>query len=464
MKRRASARLAIPLASAALLGACATPVARRSYERKDLAQIPLQRLDLAVVVTPAQEAGEELDVSPFRTLVPSSLVIEKPADPAETQVLAAELGAALAGQGFELSRRLTPGAGLADDTTLEELVRTSTADAVLVVRAVPIDRFSMVEADRELTPVNLGIGVMRQDIVHEHKGRLYLGQLFLYLAGRGLRLLSRQAPDFPDGGRLTYGHPFLEYGLVLKDEVEGLSPELIELAAERYAIRLLAGLPEPRAGASGELARLTADADDDGPLQAFLDEVHWGLELGFQHRIETVEAPLRLGDRPVAALEGGDFAPSGIFQLLPRITYWSPGGVIFGLGVPLGFATQDLKRTLLLDNPEGGDALIQRLEVNGLKLVGVVLDASLEVPLSRHRPTLFLLPRAFLATEVWSLETHEGSLRTRSSVGLGADFLYRPAEGPVFVRAGLEARLGLDFAQGAVLAGFASTLGVGWLF
>lgn len=448
----------------ALSVGCATPVARRSYERKDLPQIPLQRLDLAVVVTAAQEAGDALDVTPFRTLVPGSRVVEQPADPAETAVLTERVSAELLGRGFGLARRLSPTAGLTDDTTLEMLVRTSTADAVLVVRAVPIDRFSMVEEGREMTPVNLGIGAMRQDTVHEHRGRLYLGQVFLYLAGRGLRLMSRQAPDFPDGGRLTYGHPFLEYGLVLKEEVPSLSPELIELAAERFTARLLAGFPAARAGAPGELARLTADADDDGPLQAFLDEVHWGLELSFQHRVESVEAPLRLGERPVAALQAGDFAPSGIFQLLPRATYWSPSGVIFGFGIPLGFATQDLRRTLLLDDPAGGDAQIQRLEVNGLKLLGVVLDASLELPLTRTRPTLFLLPRALLATELWSLETSEGSLRTRSSVGLGADLLYRPAEGRVFLRAGLEGRLGLDFAQGALLAGFASTLGVGWLF
>jgi hypothetical protein len=335
----------------------------------------------------------------------------------------------------------------------------------LVVRAVPIDRFSMVEVGTEIHSVNLGLGVVRTDKAREHKGRLYLGQVFVFSSGGGLRLASRQAPDYPDGGRLTYGHPFSEYGLVLKDEVPELTPETAEFAAERFAGRMLEGLlPEAKSGAPGELRRLTATADDDGPLQVFLDEVHIGVELGLQHRLESLEAPLRLGDQPIAALESGDFAPSGIFQLYPRVTFWSPSGVIFGLGLPLGFATNDLKRTLLLDAPDGGDALIRRLEVDGLQLVGLVLDGSLLVPLSKLRPILFLLPRAFVSTELWFLAGGDGASRTRTALGAGADLLYRPAEGSVFIRFGLEGRVGLDFVQGGLLTGFAGTLGSGWLF
>lgn len=443
---------------------CATPVARRSYQRADLEAIPIGRLDVVVVATAPEAAGDELDVAAFRTLVPESILLEKPADPRETEILVQGVKEELGRRRYAVQRVLTQSSGLGPQTTVDWAVRTSTADAVLVVRAVPIDRFSMVQEGNELAPVNLGFGIMRQETVREHRGRLYLGQMFLFLAGRGLRLQSRQAPDYPDGGRLTYGHPFIENGLVLKDEVPELSPELADLAAERFAARLLGSLPEPKPSAPAELARLSMAADDDSPLQAFLDEVHFGLELSLQHRVEVLEAPLSLGSRPVAALEFGDFAPSGLFQLMPRATYWSPSGVVFGVGLPLGFATQDLRRTLLLDDPDGGDAIIQRLHVDGLTVAGLLFDAGVLVPLSSVRPTLFILPRAFFSTELWFLGGLDGGPRNRTSLGAGADLLYRPGEGPVFLRLGLEARLGLDFAQGGLLTGFAATLGTGWLF
>ncbi len=450
--------------AASVVAACATPVARRSYERSDLDQLPIGRLDLVVVASAPEDAGAELDVEPFRTLVSESVLLEKPADAAESALLAAQVRAVVSQRGYVLGRVFTSTAGLDPSTRLDELVRTSTADAVLVVRAVPIDRFSVVDDAREFMTPNLGLGVIRNEKARELRGRLYLGQAFLFAAGSGRRLSSRQAPDYPDGGRLTSGHAFLENGLVLKEEVPALTDELRSLAAERFIARLLANLPTAKPGAPNELRNLAAASDDDGPLQAFLDEVHVGAELTFQHRLERLEAALVVGDQQVASLEAGDFAPSGVFQLLPRVTYWSPTGVIFGLGVPLGFATQDLRRTLLIDDAGGGDATIQRLEVDGLQLVGVVLDAGLLVPLSAVRPTLFLVPRGFFATEIWFLAGNGGAARTRSSVGAGVELLYRPADGPVFVRIGLEGRLGLDFAQGGLLSGFASTLGTGWLF
>lgn len=481
----------------ALVGCASERNVQRNYVRGDLGDVPLQSVELFVfVASPPREAGETLnDVKAFDPPEEDAVLALGSPEPATLRALAASVRSALEADGYRVTVdapalpavSTSSTASIAEDVpggartelaiapqtfTLRQLRERSKADAVLVVRAVPVDRFVVDFGGGsriEITALGRERVIEVKPVPHE--GRLLLGQAFLFDRKTGLRLWTKQVPDFPDGGRLTDGHPFLSYGFVA-GPIEGASKvsqsERAQPAARNFAAKVMEDFPKAQVGTPEGRARLDeVDAAVEQDVQSFFDEGHFVLDLGARYQQGPAKMRLELQSQALPDLTTGALAPNGSFGLVPRLTYLAAGGWAFSLAAPVAIIPGSFRRSYHRDAGAGdeflGDANAT-VEVNGGMSFGA--DATIG-PTILLSPTMILAPNAGAFFEVLSFDATPSSVvrdDTRTRFGLlgATDLWIRSAPTSAFFgRAGIAFRLGID-TSGDLAFGALFTAGVGF--
>ncbi|MCC7385449.1 MAG: hypothetical protein IT384_26605 [Deltaproteobacteria bacterium] len=495
---------------------CATAagVAERSFERSEAQRVELRTLDVVVVSAgPPRIAEERFNVRGFEPPEADAPLVVGPEDPATRDALVQSVRDELARRGFTVrlfhSAAGVPGAArsatvarartatatkartssmtpaesgthdesvtpaeadalLGTETTLASLLGSSQADAVLVVRAVPVDEFTL-DYGKGVYVQNTALG--RQKVRDyqpvRRRGRLLVGQAFLFDRRTGLRLWTRQAPDYPDEGRLEPGHPFLRSGVVLAEGQVLEGGALAAAATQQFVPRILDGLPSPKAGDPDARAALDAmDPSAETARQSFLDVGHVVVDVSAGYALETMSMELSFHEQPLDALGPGALAPGGLLRLTPRLGYLGAGGTLFSLGVPVTYASAGFGRTYFQENPSptagDPDARAVHVVAGGILSGGIELQIGTLIHLGGD---LSLVPRGGLFGDVWSIdagpaETVPKGARVRAGGLLGADVWMRGER--LFGRLGLDGRLGADF-EGAAAAGLSLSLGFGLL-
>lgn len=494
-------RCTLPILVLALSTGCAASArnVERTFRRDDLAGVRLRSLDVIVFAAgPPRVAGERLDVRGFEPpRLDEPLFVgeeELRTRDAVLEVVTARLEAA----GFEVAALLAsapapspirtssvasstssvavaaeaagrplgspPGHSparvlAAEDATLRRIAAGSTADGILVVRLVPVDRFSIdVGSGSRVEVTALGRERVEDSRPIPAEGRLLLGQVFLFDRASMMRLWTKQVPDYPEAGRLVPGHPFLEYGYV-HDGARGPMPserELAALAASRFGARILSDFPAPGDGTErGRLALLEADPEREARIAQFFDEGHLGVEVGTRWSLQRAGLELELGGRALPSLETGAIAPSGVFSIAPRLSYLSPGGVELAVALSFGFAPGSFSRSYWRD-PESPtladpDARAATVRVEGARTFCAEATIGLAIPIS---PRVFLVPSVGPAVEVWSLDGAPASVvgeteRLRLGAASGIDLWLRTADdGGFYGRIGAAAAVDVDTSSG----------------
>lgn len=461
----ANRRIALLFVCIALLGGCAssaTQVDARTYVRPEATQIRLKTLDVAVVVAgPPRVAEEKFAIASFPPPELDAPIARGQLDQTTMQAVATTLEHQLDNDGFALNFDVDV------NMTLKALLAGSTADGVLIVRAVPVDRFIVdVGQGSKTIETALGRERIRDFRPQPREGRLLVGQAFLYDRATGLRLWSKQAPDYPEGGRLTPTHPFLQYGYV---GTSSSSTQLAHAAADGFVRKMFEGFPSANAGDPAARAKLNAlDIDEERRAQSFRDETHVAVEVGASWGLEPSRVEGQLFETSFD-ISNGAITPVGIPRVAPRVSILTTSGWAWTFVLPLGMASSGFGRTYHVDNPapdlrEDRDQTA-RVKVNKTTMLGV--EAHLG-PTVRLSDLMVVVPRGGLFVDVWSIDATPGSVirgRTRVRLGaaLGSDLMFLPAsDGWFFGRVGADARIGAD-TGGPFILGFALSGGVGIL-
>lgn len=486
-----------PLIAALLLGGCAgssSNVSARDYRRPEADSVRLRKLEVVVVVAgPPRVAEDRLDVQGFP---PPELdgPLGLGAHEAETETaLVAWLKAHLRAQGFEAvihakhqaaealapvvvtSSLSAPPPPAPPPPSLPESLRSvfaqSSADAVLVLRAVPVDAFVLdVGTGTRLEETPLGRQQVRDYRPEKHEGRLLVGQAFLFDRASKLRLWSRQAPDFPEEGRLTPDHPFLRFGFVASSTLTA-PPSTKERAirgAERFGAAILEGLPAASEGSSEARAALDAlDSTAEAKRDAFFDEGHFAIDVAFAYGAETAQLELTMDQKPLATLDAGAVTPSGLIRGVPRVSYIASSGLVVSAALPFGVAPSGFGRTYFRDNENAnlGDPLDRaiRTKITSTLLLGPELSLGALLHLT---DSVFFLPRGGAFFEVWNVsaspkEVFPSLSRSRLGATVGADVWLRASE-TLYFRGAADLRVGADF-DGPFLFGMRLSAGIGIL-
>jgi len=487
------------LAAATLLAVgCATErgaVSERDFARPELGQLPLGSVDLIVVVAgPPRVAEGRFDVRGFDPVTLESPILAGKEDPATRDALAGELKKSLEAAGYRVnvitarvpmarpvitsstSSTAPPVAPvtaeaplLAEGQTIEALRTKSTSDALLVVRAVPVDRFTVdIGAGTRVEETALGRERVLDSKPITMEGRLLVGQAFLFDRESGLRLWSRQAPEYPNDGRLTRNHPFLATGYVAPEGQEGV-PSIVRAtaSARAFAKTILAAFPAATKGdPSARAALATLDLGAIAEQNAFFDVSHITLDLGLGWGQESSAVNLTLDDVALPSLGTGAVTPIGIGRLTPRIGYVAPGGRFYSATVPLVLSPSTFGRTYVQDNPrptETDPHRILRVEIDGMVGGGLQLEMG---QLFWLTPELCLVPRGGAFADVWLPDVSpapyaDGAAHVRVGAVLGVD-LWKRIGDRWFMRFGGDGRIGGD-VRGSFLIGGALSLGAGLL-
>lgn len=480
--RRLSIVLLLPMAGS--LAACASSTAgkatARAFERSDLDDVPLKRLAVWVVSRPpVEDEGELGDVPAFGVPRLDEELSPERVDPLMQRALLVEVEAWAQRAGYEV----VPASSPVPRPTLRRLLGETDADALLVIRVVPVDRFSLFEKVNEQTIIDTGDPtaqvLTRAEASVDRLGRLLVGQAFLFEPRSRIRLWSRQIPDFPETGRLTADSPFLKYGFVADDVEEVVdASDKARRAADAFVPSILAGFPEPHPGDPSTLEVLTSDeVQRKVRRDRFYDRNHVAIELSAAWELPSITASARtLQDvgaleaavTPLPDLGTGELAPAGVFELRPKAVWIQPGGLSFSVGAELGFIPNDYARTVFAaridpPSPTSPDQAVE-LSASGGLTVGGSLAVGRLVALS---PQLFLLPEVGAFVDVYAFDV-SGVVDDATHVTLGGQgelsLLVKPSEdSPFYVKTGAAGRLGGDF-MGGLLATLSLTAGVGLLY
>ncbi len=527
-------RPVVALAALLLSSACASTSgvgSGRVFKRDKVETVKLERLDVVVTVADVQTSGPQLNVASFdvpqvdaplmpasedartrdelvkalrerlkkrgfdarfiyagarRTAAPVEIA---PTAPTETSTVSVDPGGARITGTSSTAEALNPPAAppasttqppdarpdlvLEPGTTLGAAFQASDADALLVVRVVPVDAFYVFQSAQDATVLDLGqdIRAITDDTPTPRSGRLMFGQAFLYDTETRLRLWSKNLPEFPESNRITPNAAFLDYGFV----TELGQPELpverrAEIAATRFVQTMFADFLDPSAGSEAGRAMLAAvDPTMEAARQAFLDEGWLGLGVDVGWTGETAGAnvvflPSDTIPGRTIELGTGALAPSGVFRVTPRMDIVSPGGFTFEVAVPLGFGPGSFARTYHFDNPDAGLSDTDRgtrATISGPTTGGLEVAAGYVLPLS---PTFDLLPTIGVFGEAWFLDTSaaiEDDVHLRLGAQARLDAIIHPSPSSrFFVRTGGGVRIGVDTAGPAVF-GASLNLGVG---
>lgn len=494
------------------LTACATGtsgITERDFSRAGADEVPLRSLDLVVVVAgPPRVADDTFAVRGFAPPVDGTPLVEGVEHASTRDALAGELARQLRAAGFVVRVRTTaavapllpvpprvrttstasvstasatpalpepaaperaapavPGLSVTDD--LAAMRRDSQADAVLVVRAVPVDAFTLdVGAGTRWIDTPLGREQVRDFRPVRTEGRLMVGQAFLFERASGVRLWSRQTPDYPSDGRLIRSHPFLASGYV-QGEGEAAAPDIVRAtaASRAFARTILSGLPPARDGRPEARAALTSlDAEKLAARDAFFDEGHLLLDVSAGWSGETSDVDVTLGETLLQPLGAGAVTPLGMPRLAPRVAWLAPGGALYAATLTLGVGPSSFGRTYWRDNPQltTVDAhRAVRLTVSGVTSVGGQVDYGRVFAVGTD---VFVVPTLGAYFDVWTLDAApdpfvDAGLRLRVGGALGAEAWLRLSE-RWYLRGGASGRLGGDLAGGLTVGG-ALSLGLG---
>ncbi len=364
---------------------------------------------------------------------------------------------------------------LAEGTSLRDVLDSSEADAVMVVRAVVVDAFYFFDRSDERLIQEPGSGGISggQQVVDgravPRSGRLLLGQVFVFDRRTGLRLWSRQRPDFPEDGRLTPKSSLLNYGYVRADGEAALMPEAkAAKAAANFTKAILAPLPRPNEGTeAGRTALLELNPEQEQARQSFLDDGHLILQLDAGWSIESAGLDVVLDGEVIDSLGAGALAPLGVFRLTPRVGYQSTGGFVFSVGVPLGFAPNEFSRTYFIDNPDrnAGDPNHRgvSISVGAPRLGGLEMGGGKSFVLT---PKLLVQGSGGAFAEIWTFDAAPNTIVSdqrlyRFGIYGGGSLIYRVSQdGPMFLHTGARARLGWASA-GPAIYGLDLQMGLG---
>lgn len=491
MTRRGSTALFVAVACAACAAGGGPRVAQRTFERSELGDIALKRLGVVVVAAgPPRVADTTFAVRGFAPPELGDALLVGTEDPETRDALIGALEQTLGGKGFELelhssvhglpsvptttTATVAPpprgGRHLTEGQPLSELLSGSDVDAVLVVRVVPVDEFHLdFGTGTRVERTALGRERIKDFRPVRHDGRLIVGQAFLFDRRTGLRLWTRQTPDYPELGRLTPKHPFLAYGYVHRDQQTPL-PRTAELAARATAAfvgAVLADFPAPQAGVAGAREALEAiDIELEQTVQRFRDQTHVGLEISGSWGMEPAQLEVSLFDAELAPLDTGAVIPGGVPRVSPQLTVLTRSNLMWSIAVPITIAPSGFERVVHIDAPEG--ETVDRTSVLRIEQV-IGFGAELQLGTSlRLTQTTLLIPRGGIFGEVWSIDASpsvvlQNSTRVRLGVLGGADLMMlSDPDGWFFGRLGIGGRLGADI-EGAFIYGFQLSLGVGVL-
>ncbi len=497
--------------------------ASRVYQRRDLDKVPLRSIDIVVEVANSEFSELELKLRPYPPVSFDSALGQRATDAQAENAVVRSLARQLKKLGYQLSSgprpNLVPAVAqklplqvktsslsvtsttsatvppvvavvpkkgvqsavslkIVGSQTLREVCEASTADAVLVVRAIPIDRFyifqEQINAAQEFAETeNVATGGVggnvrgRRPVLHE--GRLLFGQAFLLDRRTGLRLWSKHLPDFPENGEIIKGHPILEYGIWGLPGQVAEGAERATSSAEAFTQRILNGFPFSHVGHQGygqELSKI--DVEAESRAEEYLDQGHLYLEIGTGWSLEQIGTDVVLDESvPLPSLGTGALAPSGAVRFArPRFTYVASGGWSFGLEGSFGTVPTNFSRSINLDDPRSNPSNPMPrtgvLAVDSASLVGGELQLGKLFFIGEN---LHLAPRAGLFLEAWQYSISPPDLvsssdHLRGGVHVGTDLHWLLAA-PFYWRVGGGFRLGLD-NQGPGYLGFDLSTGVGF--
>ncbi|MFO0725057.1 MAG: hypothetical protein U1E65_14855 [Myxococcota bacterium] len=468
-------------------------VSARDYRRPEADQVKLGVVDVVVVVSgPPRIAGDRLDVQGFPPIEGDTVLAGGPRETETEAALVKAVRAELSLLGLEahfLGRPAEPRLASTSSTsstssvavpaappaplpeTLEAALASSKADALLVVRAIPVDAFALdVGAGTHIEETALGRQQVRDFRPEKHEGRLMVGQAFLFDRQSKVRLWSRQAPDFPEEGRLTPDHPFLRFGYVASSTLTAPPSEALRAAraGERFGHAILEGLPHASAGTPEARAALdTLDPAAEAKRDAFFDQGHFAFDFAFAYGAETNQLELNLEGKALPTLSAGALTPSGLLRGVPRVSYIASSGLTLSASFAFGTAPSSFGRTYFRDNasPTLADPLDRAIQakLSGSSLYGPELTVG---GLMHISDSLFLLPRGGVFFEVWNVQATPAVAfpnlnRVRIGATAGGEAWLRMSEN-LYVRGALDLRLGADL-NGPFLFGFRLLAGLGIL-
>lgn len=460
-----------------LLAGCggSAALAPRAYERSGLETVPLRSVALVAIASPPVGLDDaNIDVDPYPPPRADALLdAGRPVSPQLSSALGSAIEAELEALGYTVRRPASPRGG--GELSLRDLRASAGADALLVVRAVPLEPVYVLEETVESQVIGgsgeQGGGIQlpqRVAAARLRPGRLFLGQLFLFDAKTGARLWSRQLPGLPSDRTLRPDTELLGFGLT-GPEARGADQALLTArSSAAFARSALRGFPEPSPGTEAGTAMLAGvDVAAEARREGFFDEQHLVIEIGTGWTFERIEGQVVVPTSPTAEvalpdLETGAFAPSGGIQALQaRIVLVTPGGLTFnGFGV-VGTIPASFQRRVYVETETGADVLGAQSVEGGLLFGGGAGIGQL-FALSE---ALFLHPSALVYAEQWSydvlpLESFEASNHVRIGLEARLDLWWVLFGGPLFVRVGAHGRTGID-TVGPTLFGGGGSLGVG---
>lgn len=360
---------------------CATTQGR-SYERDELATLPLRSITMYVDSASPVEAGPQLFVDTLAPVDGESALAPPTSNAAMRDALSDAVRAQFEAKGYAVTATRA--------STVEALRASSEADLILVVRVQPVDRFfvsTWSPTEREIARKSVSTA---RPPMSARVGRLLIGQAYVFDRRTGLRLWSRDALDLPDGGWLHPDSALLAYGVLGARPPDRLATE----AAATFTKATFADFPDARAGRAAARASLDAvDVERDAVMLARLDRTRWtfGVDTGWSYdrlgaRIEGVGDGVSIGTRAIA--------PAGTFRLTPRFDVRFPGGVTMGVGVSLGVAPGSFAKSYV--RADRGTSIA----FSSPEHLGLQIRAGYDVFLT---PTLHVRPGVGFLIEGWRL-------------------------------------------------------------
>jgi hypothetical protein len=467
-------------------------VTERSYVRGELDDLELKSLDVVIVAKgPPLAAPEFLEIVPFEAPDRTTALGAEADDPTMREALAVALAKDLTARGFAVHfagaaeappvasstvASSTVGAAfalpgeahlashLAPGSTLEDLRLSSTADGILVVRAVMVDFFHLHEPAKTLPRLPGDTGVPRQQPgrVYRVSGRLLIGQAFLFDRKTGVRLWSRQLPDFPEGGKILEKHPILGYGFVQQDRAAISDEQKAELAAPPFVASMLGEFPRAHDGKAEARAALDAvDVEAELREEQFFDDSKFMLELEASYAGERSGSDLVLDGEALPSVGTGAVSPNGIARGGFRVGYLAPSALVFSVAGQFGFASSSFARSYHRDSEVGTLDRNASVTIDGTKTFGAELGVGYLILLSE---SLMLLPGGDVFLDAWAVDAAPSNVvekRTHLRIGIGLDLDLLWSLTPwFFARLGVGGRGGFD-TGGPGLVGGSLSLGAG---
>lgn len=495
--------------------ACASGgLTERAYQRDGLSDVKLRSLDVVVVAKgPPLAAGSTLDIDPFPVPTRTSVLPAKVSADETEAALAAALAEELGADGFQLrmirgaengdagspgpvgpappvqtstavvsstttqirgpegppARVQGPGSTteLPPKTRLQDVLDASKADGVLVVRVVVVDEFRVHQPSEGAPRLDATGQVVARKPGKSFpvRGRLLIGQAFLYDRRTGLRLWSRQLPDFPEGGKITRRHPILRYGFVQRDKAAMEENVKASRAANRFVDAMFAEFPHAQEGSPEARAALDAvDVESEIEEQRFFDDSRILLDVEAGWAAESSGSDLTLDGEPLPSLGTGAVSPNGIGRVGVRLGYMTTSAWVLSVAGQFGLAPGSFGRSYHRDARQLGVGGLDRsaaVTIDGASTYMAEASVGYSLLLA---DSLLLVPGVDLFLDVWSVDARpalvvQDRTHLRGGAGVDLDLLYQ-LSALLYGKISIGGRGGFDSA-GPAFGGIHVSVGVG---